>query len=61
MKRTKNKQIIGLITALLFCCSLAEAKVKLPVILSDGMVLQRETPLIIWGTADKGDGLEVPF
>lgn len=61
MKRTKNKQIIGLITALLFCCSLAEAKVKLPVILSDGMVLQREKPLKIWGTADKGEVIEVTF
>ncbi len=32
-----------------------EAKVKLPAILSDGMVLQRERPVKIWGNADKGE------
>ena len=34
-----------------------EAKVKLPAILSDGMVLQRERPVKIWGNADKGENV----
>ena len=38
-----------------------EAKVKLPAILSDGMVLQRERPVKIWGNADKGENVTVVF
>ena len=34
-----------------------EAKVKLPAILSYGMVLQRERPVKIWGNADKGENV----
>ena len=40
---------------------LAEAKVKLPAVLSDGMVLQRERPVKIWGTADAGEAVTVTF
>lgn len=39
----------------------ATAKVKLPAVLSDGMVLQRERPVKIWGTADPGEGVSVTF
>ena len=38
-----------------------EAKVKLPAILSDGMVLQRERSVKIWGNADKGENVTVVF
>lgn len=38
-----------------------EAKVKLPAILSDGMVLQRERSVKIWGNADKGESVTVVF
>ena len=38
-----------------------EAKFKLPAILSDGMVLQRERPVKIWGNADKGENVTVVF
>lgn len=41
-----------LIVLACICSVLAEAKVKLPSVLSDGMVLQRERPIKIWGTAD---------
>jgi hypothetical protein len=39
----------------------AEAKVKLPVLISDGMVLQREQPVKIWGTADAGESVQLQF
>ena len=42
-----------LIVLACICSVLAEAKVKLPSVLSDGMVLQRERPIKIWGTASR--------
>lgn len=49
--------------ALLCLCSVSrtEAKVKLPALVSDGMVLQREQPLKIWGTADAGETVQLTF
>ena len=50
--------------ALLACLAIvatADAKVKLPALLSDGMVLQREQPVKLWGTADAGEMVEVRF
>ena len=37
------------------------ATVKLPRLISDGMVLQRDTPLKIWGWADRGEKVKVEF
>nr|WP_291528804.1 sialate O-acetylesterase [Bacteroides sp. UBA939] len=37
------------------------SKLKLPAVLSDGMVFQRERPIKIWGTADKGESVQVRF
>lgn len=42
-----------------FC--VVEAKIKLPTLVSDGMVLQRDQKLKIWGTADIGEKVEVNF
>lgn len=39
----------------------AEAKVKLPTILSDGMILQRNAPIKVWGTADAQEKVTVVF
>lgn len=45
-----------------FCfINLFEAKVKLPALVSDGMVLQRDQKLKIWGNADAGEKVEVNF
>jgi len=41
--------------------SVADANIKLPAILSDNMVLQRNTELRIWGWADKGEKINVIF
>lgn len=51
------------VAALLCLCTalLAEAKVKLPALISDGMVLQREQPIKVWGTADAGESILLKF
>lgn len=51
------------VAALLILCSApwVEAKVKLPALFSDGMVLQREQSVKVWGTADAGETVEVKF
>lgn len=41
--------------------SLIEAKIKLPALVSDGMVLQRNQKLNLWGKADVGEKIEVKF
>ncbi|MDR1784041.1 MAG: sialate O-acetylesterase [Dysgonamonadaceae bacterium] len=43
------------------CISRAEAKVKLPALISDGMVLQREQPVKVWGWADAGESVHLEF
>ena len=59
MKKTINQLII---TSLLFMTPLfLQANVKLPSIVSDGMVLQRDTKLIIWGWASPGEKVQVKF
>jgi sialate O-acetylesterase len=40
---------------------MATAKVKLPTIFSDGIVLQRAQPVKVWGTADANESVEVEF
>ena len=38
---------------------LAKAEVRLPQILTDGMVVQRDRPLTLWGTASPGEVVTV--
>lgn len=38
-----------------------DAKIKLPTLVSDGMVLQRDQKLKIWGQADIGEKVEITF
>ena len=42
-----------LIVLACICSVWAETKVKLPSVLSDGMVLQRESPIKIWGQLNR--------
>lgn len=57
-----NKVRLSLAVLLCFCAtSMVEAKVKLPALISDGMVLQREQPIKVWGTADAGESVQVKF
>lgn len=43
------------------CISFIDAKIKLPALVSDGMVLQRNQKLNVWGKADAGEKVEVKF
>ncbi|PZU04200.1 MAG: sialate O-acetylesterase, partial [Chryseobacterium sp.] len=52
-------KILGLF--LLICSLYVEAKIKLPALVSDGMVLQRNQKLNIWGKADANEKVEVKF
>ena len=56
----KSKTASFLIVSL-FSLSMMEAKVKLPALVSDGMILQRNMPLKIWGSADAGEKVNVKF
>lgn len=57
-----DKIRLGVAVLLCFCTALqTDAKVKLPALISDGMVLQREQPVKIWGTADAGESVSVTF
>lgn len=54
----KHKLILLLPVICLYSI-LADAKVKLPTVFSDGMVLQRERPIKVWGTAEPGEEVTV--
>lgn len=51
------------ILSLLLCifCIFIEAKIRLPALVSDGMVLQRNQKLNVWGKADAGEKVEIKF
>src|SRR4030043_1110941 len=60
MKKPINQLLIT--SLLLFILPLfLQANVKLPVLVSDGMVLQRDTKVIIWGWASPGEKVQVKF
>ncbi len=54
---------IKFLKIILFFISLSfiDAKIKLPCLVSDGMVLQRDQKLKIWGYADAGEKIELQF
>ena len=53
---------LKILSLLLFIfCIFMEAKIKLPALVSDGMVLQRNQKLNVWGKADAGEKVEVKF
>lgn len=57
-----NKVRLSLAVLLCLCAtSMVDAKVKLPALISDGIVLQREQPIKVWGTADAGESVQVKF
>jgi sialate O-acetylesterase len=58
-----NQYKLALFVLLLFAASpfRADAVVKLPRLVSNGMVLQRDMPLKIWGWADPSEKVKVEF
>ncbi|MDE5890178.1 MAG: 9-O-acetylesterase, partial [Bacteroidales bacterium] len=49
---------LSVMAGMVICTSLC-AKVKMPAMFSDNMVLQRETSAPMWGTSDKGKTVKV--
>ena len=57
-----DKVRLGMAVLLCLCSAvMVRAKVKLPALISDGMVLQREQTIKVWGTADAGESIQVRF
>ena len=60
MKKPINQLLIT--SLILFILPVfVQANVKLPVLVSDGMVLQRDTKIVIWGWASPGEKVQVKF
>lgn len=53
--------LISLLAAFAFGQHDSEAKVTLPSLFGDGMVIQRERPVTVWGWADTGEIVEVSW
>ena len=58
---THSKLLGALGLATFFCTHTVEAKVRLPALFSENMVLQQEKPVAIWGWADDGEKITVEF
>ncbi len=54
-----NKKMIVLLAAAVSCAAWGEVKLGTP--FGDGMVLQREKKVCVWGTAEKGETVTVKF
>lgn len=55
------RQLALLMLLTLLCVVNGRASVKLPALISDGMVLQRDTELKLWGWASAGESIEISF
>ena len=55
------KKNLSLLFVAIFCFFYAFADVKLPAMVSNGMVLQRNTTLTIWGWANVGEKISISF
>src|SRR5690349_5361832 len=58
--RSVEMPVAFLITCF-FSCITVSAQIVLPRLISDGMVLQRETPIRIWGKAAPGEKVTISF
>ncbi|MEO6849932.1 MAG: sialate O-acetylesterase, partial [Mucilaginibacter sp.] len=56
------KNLLLIVSAFfLITVNVAKADVKLPVLVSNGMVLQRDKPIKIWGWASPSESVSVSF
>ncbi len=55
------KEVVQLLIAGIILLDSGYAQVKLPRLIRDSMVLQRDTKLNIWGWASKGEKISVRF
>lgn len=56
-----TRQVAFIILLSLLCTVSGRTSVKLPTLISDGMVLQRGTNLKLWGWASKGESVQISF
>ncbi len=61
MKSLRNNLALVLFVLLLSYSGQLNATVKLPRLISNGMVLQRDAPFKIWGWADPSEKVKVEF
>jgi sialate O-acetylesterase len=61
MKRTLIYCLKIILLILLFHIQTGFSQVRLPKLVSDGMILQRETPVKIWGWASSGEKVSLQF
>jgi len=59
MHRRSSLRIVTALLILVAFVSIAQAKIKLPSIISDNMVLQQGRPVTIWGWAEPGEAIRV--
>lgn len=57
----KNIQIVLTFILLIISITASLSQVRLPQLISDGMVLQRDTKITIWGSADANEDVTVSF
>jgi sialate O-acetylesterase len=61
MKPNKNCYGLVLCCYVLLICHTAFCQVRLPLLVSDGMVLQRDAQIKVWGWADAGEKVTLDF
>ena len=61
MKNLKKFKIVFTLFIILISSIIIEAKVKLPTLITDGMILQRNQNVTIWGSADSGEKVNLKF
>src|SRR5499425_12241 len=59
--KLRLRSFLILLSFALVAASTARADVKLPALISDGMVLQQGMPAPLWGWADEGESVTVEF
>jgi sialate O-acetylesterase len=59
--KNRWRSIPWLLCSFVLCAAHARADVKLPALISDGMVLQQGTSVPLWGWADEGEAVTVEF
>ncbi|MDR0940336.1 MAG: hypothetical protein LBN29_13515 [Mediterranea sp.] len=57
----KARKLIGLLALALLAALPAEGKVRLPRLISDGVVFQRHAPIRVWGWGDPGERVTLSF
>ncbi|MDR0574726.1 MAG: hypothetical protein LBG96_11965 [Tannerella sp.] len=59
--KCKHRKIFLFLTLIVWGACPVNAEVRLPKIVSDGMVLQRDAPIVVWGWADANEKVTVTF